>query len=353
MLVNVEWRAHLLDAGAVVQGDRIESFGDPQQEIQATATNDIVADLSSFSLVRVYGDDATTFLQGQLTNDIRLVDESHSQLSAYCNPKGRMLSVFRILMQDEHYLLQLPAPLLDTILTRLRMYVLRADVKLVSADEELQHIGVAGPKAVAIIDRQLGIVPDDDMACIAEGDLIVLRLPGIQPRFEIVTTLATAKRLWDGLGQDCRPVGTPAWAWLDIMAGLPNVYRETSEAFIPQMANLEILGGVSFGKGCYTGQEIVARMQYLGKLKQRMYRAHVFTTQQVPRPGDAIHTPDLPGQTVGTVVDARCSPESGYDMLAVIHKSSVQEGSLYLSGDQEARLSIEDLPYSLDDLVRQ
>lgn len=347
--MNVEWRAHLLDAGAVVQGDRIESFGNPQQEIQATATAEIVADLSGHSLLRVHGNDATTFLQGQLTNDIRLVDESHSQLSAYCNPKGRMLSIFRILMQNEDYLLQLPAPLLDTILTKLRIYVLRANVKLVSADEELQRIGIAGPKASEIIDRRLGIVPEDDTACIAERDLIVLRLPGIQPRFEIITTLATAKHLWDGLGQDCRPVGTPSWAWLDIMAGLPNIYRETSEAFIPQMTNLEILGGVSFGKGCYTGQEIVARMQYLGKLKQRMYRAHVFTTEQVPRPGDTIHTPDLPGQTVGTIVDARCSPESGYDMLAVIYKSSVQEGSLYLSGDQEARLTVRDLPYSLDD----
>ena len=351
--MNVEWRTHLLDTGAIVQGDRIESFGDSQQEIRAAATTDIVADLSSFSLIRVYGDDATTFLQGQFTNDIRLVDESHSQLSAYCNPKGRMLSIFRILMQDEHYLLQLPAPLLDTILTRLRMYMLRAKVKLASADEELQRIGVAGPQAAAIIDRQLGIVPEHDTACITEGDLTVLRLPGIQPRFEIITTLATAKRLWGGLGQDCRPVGTPSWAWLDIMAGLPNVYRETSEAFIPQMTNLEILGGVSFGKGCYAGQEIVARMQYLGKLKQRMYRAHVFTTQPVPRPGGAIHTPDLPDQTIGTIVDARCSPESGYDILAVIYKSSVREGSLYLSGDQEARLSVQDLPYSLDDPVPQ
>ncbi len=353
MVVNEQWRAHLLDAGAVVQGDRIESFGDPQQEIQAAATSNIVADLSSFSLIRVHGDDIVTFLQGQLTNDIRLVDESHSQLSAYCNPKGRVLAIFRIFTQAQHYLLQLPAPLRDTILTRLRMYVLRADVQLVSADKELQRIGVAGPQAPAAVNAQLGIVPESDAACITKDDLTVLRLPGIQPRFEIVTTLATAKRLWEGFGQDCRAVGAPAWAWLDIMAGLPNVYRETSEAFIPQMINLELLDGVSFGKGCYTGQEIVARMQYLGKLKQRMYRVHVFTTHQVPRPGDTIQSSDLPGHTVGTVVDARCSPESGYDMLAVIYKSSVQEGSLHLSGDPEARLSIEDLPYSLEELAHQ
>ena len=353
MTVNVEWRAHLLDAGAVVQGDRIESFGDPQQEIQAAATTNIVADLSSLTLIKVYGGDATSFLQGQLTNDIRLIDESHSQLSAYCNPKGRILTVFRILMQGEHYLLQLPIPLLDVILSRLRMYVLRADVKLVSVDEDLQRIGIAGPDAAAIIDRQLGIVPTALTACVAQGDLTVMRLPGIQPRFEIITTLATAKRLWDELGHDCRPVGTSVWAWLDIMTGLPNVYRETSEAFIPQMVNLEILGGVSFGKGCYTGQEIVARMQYLGKLKQRMYRAHVFTTQQVPRPGDTIQGSDLAGQTVGTIVDARRSPESGYDMLAVVYKRSVQEDSLCLSSDQEARLSIQRLPYSLDEPTGQ
>jgi len=162
-----------------------------------------------------------------------------------------------------------------------------------------------------------------------------------------------AKSLWDEFSQHLQLASFDAWRLSEIRAGMPVIYPQTSEAFVLQMANLDLLAGVNFNKGCYPGQEIVARMQYLGKLKQRMYRAHVFTTQQVPRPGDAIHTPDLPGQTVGTVVDARCSPESGYDMLAVIHKSSVQEGSLYLSGDQEARLSIEDLPYSPDDLVRQ
>lgn len=345
--MNAEWRAYLLDAGAVMQGGWVEHFGNPKQERQATATGDVIADLSNFSVIRIRGGDATTFLQGQLTNDIQRLDKSHSQISAYCNAKGRMLAIFRIFTRDSAYLLQLPASLLGTILTRLRMYVLRAKVKLDSADEELQRVGFAGPQAEEILDRRVGVVPRGDVSCITDGDLTVMRLPGVRPRFEVVAAPQTIKGLWERVEGDFVPVGAPAWAWLDIVAGVPNVYPETSEVFVPQMANLEILGGVSFEKGCYTGQEIIARMQYLGKLKQRMYRAHLFTSEQMPRPGDAIYAPDVPGQAVGTVVDARASPESGYDMLAVIYISSVETGVLHLGSDQGPRLTIKGLPYAL------
>ncbi|MDO8705651.1 MAG: hypothetical protein Q7J84_11975, partial [Sulfuricaulis sp.] len=131
-----------------------------------------------------------------------------------------------------------------------------------------------------------------------------------------------------------------------IMAGIPSVHPGTIEEFVPQMANLEAVGGVNFKKGCYPGQEIVARMQYLGKLKQRMYRAHV-QGGVLPRPGDAIFAPDFPGQSAGTVVDAQAAPDNGYDLLAVIQISSAGAGELHLKNEIGQLLSLQPLPYTL------
>lgn len=344
------WKAFLLDAGAVVQDGRVEHFGDPQEERRATATGNILADLSSVSLIRVEGDDATTFLQGQLTNDIRLLDEAHSQLSAYCNPKGRMLTIFRIFIRDSAYMLQLPASLRDSIANRLRMYVLRSKVTLKPGGEELQCIGLAGPGVQAILHTQIGFAPEGEDSCLTRDGFTAMRIPGLQPRFEIAGPPHATEDLWRCIKDHAVPVGASAWAWSDIMAGMPNIYPETSGAFVPQMANLELLGGVNFKKGCYSGQEIIARMYNLGKPKQRMYRAHVLT-DEAAKPGDAIYAPDLPGQSTGAVVDAQHSPAGGYDMLAVMHISSVEAGDLYLGSEHGPRLTIKDLPYRLVNAV--
>jgi folate-binding protein YgfZ len=139
------------------------------------------------------------------------------------------------------------------------------------------------------------------------------------------------------------------WSWLDIMAGLPTVLPETSEAFVPQMANLEILGGVNFKKGCYPGQEIVARMQYLGRLKQRMFRAHVDSPQR-PMPGLDVHCPEFGEQSAGAVVDAQPSPRGGYDLLAVIQISCARSEELRLGDRQGPRLKIETQPCAIPEM---
>jgi hypothetical protein len=141
------------------------------------------------------------------------------------------------------------------------------------------------------------------------------------------------------------------WDWLDIMAGIPGVHPETSDAFVPQMANLEIVGGVNFKKGCYPGQEIVARMQYLGKLKQRMYRAR-FEGNTQPHPGDSIFAPDFPGQSAGTVVAAQPAPDNGFDLLAVIQISSAEAGELHLGSETGPKLSLQNLPYPVAPATR-
>ena len=349
--MNPEWRALLEHSGAVFEAGSVRHFGNPERELQATAQGDVLVDLSSLSVLRAHGDDAQSFLQGQFSNDIRQVTETRSQLSAYCNPKGRMLAILRVFRTGEAYCLQLPGALAEATLKRLRMFVMRAKVKIELADAELLRIGLSGPNAETLIIAALGTAPTAVDDCLNADGITILRLPGPHARFEILGTPEKMLALWPQFSARAKPAGASVWAWLDIMAGIPNVLPGTVEEFVPQMANLDLVGGVSFTKGCYPGQEIVARMHYLGRLKQRMFRAHAETAEP-PRPGTPVFAPSLDGQSTGSVVDAQQSPEGGSDILAVVHLSSRDAGLLHVGSRDGARMVIKGLPYSLDPLPK-
>ena len=342
--MNPQWQAFLQNQGAVLEDGRVLHFGDPGAERRAARDGDVLVELSELALIRARGADALGFLNGQLSNDLRKLDDAHSQLSSYNSPKGRMLAIPRIFRRGEDYLLQLPAALAEDILKRLRMYVLRSKVTLEIADRELQRIGISGPRAEQLVREAVGSAPTDNEGCLTDSEVTVLRLPGPWPRFEIVAPTAAAVPLWERFAARARKAGAPVWRWLDIQAGVPNVFPGTVEEFVPQMANLELLGGVDFKKGCYPGQEIVARMQYLGRLKQRMYRAHV-EADASPQPGDPLHAPDFGEQPAGRVIDAEAAPEGGYDLLAVIQIVSVEGGEVRLGSLQGPLLAFRGLPY--------
>ncbi len=325
----------------------VSHFGDPQAERRHVADNDVIADLSHLSLICTTGEDASNFLQGQLSNDIRLVTATHSELAAYCSPQGRMFAVFRVFMRDGVYFLQLPASLMETTLKRLRMFVLRAKVRLDDADTGWVRIGVSGSNAVAILSDAGLATPDLVDACVTDGEVTVLRIAGPTPRFELIGRNETMEHLWTQLQMRLAPVGAAAWSWLDIAAGIPAVLPGTVEQFVPQMANLDLIDGINFKKGCYPGQEIVARMHYLGRLKQRMIRARVETGTR-PGPGTLIYAPDFAGQSAGTVVDAQQGPENGFDLLAVVQISSFKNGELHLASPSGPRLQLLEMPYSVE-----
>ena len=344
--MNPEWRTLLEHSGAVFEAGSVRHFGNPEHELRVTAQGDVLVDLSPLSILRAHGDDAQSFLQGQFSNDIRQVSETRSQLSAYCNPKGRMLAILRVFRIGEAYCLQLPGALAEATLKRLRMFVMRAKVKLDLADDELLRIGLSGPNAERLVVASLGAAPAAADDCLSVNGVTVLRLPGPHARFEILAAPEKMLALWPQFAAQAVPAGAAAWAWLDIMAGIPNILPGTVEEFVPQMANLDLVGGVSFTKGCYPGQEIVARMHYLGRLKQRMFRAHV-DTAETPSPGTPVFAPDFSAQSTGSVLDAQPSPDGGYDLLAVVHLSSYEAGTLQLASSEGPRLKIKDLPYSL------
>jgi folate-binding protein YgfZ len=334
----------MISDGASPLGGTV-TFAGVRADNRNAATQDVVCDLSHRSLIRVSGQDAAAFLQGQFSNDVRLVDAAHSQLSAYNSPKGRMLAVLRVLRYRDDFLLQVPGVLAADLVRRLRMYVLRSKVTLDIVDAAWQCVGLAGPDSIEKLRNVTASWPSAIDECVADNRVVVVRVPGAQPRFELLASMDAAPEIWRALrAAGCIPCGAAAWSWFDIVAGVPVVLPATVDAFVPQMANLDALNGISFTKGCYTGQEIVARMQYLGRLKQRMYLAHV-DGDIVPAPGESLFAPDFGEQAAGTVVDAQPAPDGGCDLLAVAQIASVERDEVHLARRDGPRLTFRPLPY--------
>jgi hypothetical protein len=349
------WKQFLTDHGAHIDADRVQHFGDnstneaSEKCAALSASDHVICDLSHFGLIRAQGEEAESFLQNQFCNDVRQVTATHSQLNGYCNPKGRMLAFFRLFQRDDCYYLRLPQEILEPSLKRLGMFVLMTKVTLDDYSNELVHIGFAGPEAEQRLAAVLGDVPQTTDAVTQINLFTVIRVPGAQPRFEIYGNCDAISQLWEQLAGEATPVGSSSWELLDIHAAIPEVLPQTLEAFVPQMLNLQAIEALSFKKGCYPGQEIVARMHYLGKLKRHMYRAHS-DTDIVPAPGDSLFAQGSEsGQGVGKVVRAQANPDGGIDLLAVIEISSAEERGLHLYDSDGPQLKLQNLPYSLDE----
>jgi folate-binding protein YgfZ len=300
-------------------------------------------DLSHFGLIQIEGEDALQLLQGQFTNDMREVTEQHSNLSGWCSPKGRMLANFRVMRRGDAYLLQLPLAQLEVVLKRLRLFVLRSKVTLSDVSDHWARFGLSGTCADSLLQEHFQALPRRANEVLVTNDRLLIRMPGSTPRYELLGPPAEMIRIWESCEAQATPMDSGFWALQEIRAGIPTVYPETSEAFVPQMANMQLIDGVSFTKGCYTGQEVVARMQYLGKLKRRMYLAHVVSAN-APKPGDELFARgSTSGQGAGKVVDAQPAGD-GYDLLAVIEINSLEQQSVHL-GEAGPALELLDLPY--------
>lgn len=306
----------------------------------------ILTDLDNYGLIEASGDDAATFLQNQLSNDTQLVTEDNTQLNSYCTPKGRMLTVFRLFQMGDKYYLRMPKSLLEPVMKRLQMYILRSKVALRNTNEELRSIGVAGPGISDLLRSVVEVIPEKtDTACRRDPHYII-RIPGTE-RFEIITTLESGKTLWTQLQDELQISGQDGWPLLDIVGGIPTVYPETVEHFVPQMANLHLVNGVSFKKGCYPGQEVVARMQYRGTLKRRMHLISL-ATDTPPIPGSqVVSVKDGKTHDAGEIVDARQINNHTSLGLAVLQINSLDQ-PLHIGDHTGPPLKLLELPYDFD-----
>ncbi len=330
----------LLSAGrARWQDSRLLDFGEPAAERRALATACALMPLPSLATWQIQGADAASFLQGQTTNDVAALAPEQWQTSGYCNPKGRLLATLLLARNaPEAFLAILPASLSETVFARLTRYVLRAKVKLAPAP--LASLGLAGPLAAATLAGANLPCPQPGRLH-AAGSAWVL---GLAPtRFLVLVPQETLAALWCTLSANAQPSGEALWDALDIAAGLATVLPQTHESFVPQMLNLDLVGGLSYHKGCYPGQEIVARMHYLGRLKERLYRASVAVPP--PAAGERLYSPAFAEQPCGTVVLASAGEGGQAEFLAVLQVAAAQSGDVRLGTPLGPRLEFLPLPY--------
>jgi tRNA-modifying protein YgfZ len=343
--MNQQWRTFLKSQSATINDADEVSF---ENGDQLTECN--IFDLSHLRLTSISGEDAEGFLQGQFTNDIRAVSQEHHQMSGYCTPKGRMLANFRICSNTGQYILQTPTDTQPALIKRLSMFVLRSNVTIEDVSNNRIAIGIAGECCQELLKSHFRTVPFEPGQATEENGVSLLRLPGPSPRYMLVGQPSQITAIWE----DCLPRASATnhelWTLLDIRSGIPTVYADTAESFVPQMVNMQMVDGVSFDKGCYVGQEIVARMKYLGTLKRRMYLARVDAKKQ-PLPGDEIYSPldAESGQGHGNVVMSARSGQGCYETLAVLNSSSHENGNLHLESETGPALEFSAMPYQITD----
>lgn len=297
--------------------------------------------LAHEGILAVRGSDAGKFLQGQLTCNINYLSDEHAGLGARCMVKGRMQSSFRILPQGDGYLLAMASELLDAQLADLKKYAVFSKAKLTDESPAWARFGLQHGETAL---EALGLnVPEAAGATVRHDNLIALRVSA--GRVELWVPAEQASAVRDTLAAALPEGSLNDWLLGQIRAGIGQVMGPTRELFIPQMINLQAVDGVSFKKGCYTGQEIVARMQYLGKLKRRQYRL-ALDQADVPAPGAEIFSPTH-GSSVGEVVIA-ASTGNRVELLAVLSADAVADDNLHLGSLEGPRLTLLDLPYELD-----
>lgn len=347
MTTNSPWLDFLKQQNAQIENNIVTHFGDKDAERQASVTDSILCDLTHLGCISVTGEESQSFLQNQLSNDIKDVSEQRSQLNAYCTAKGRALALLRVFQFQDSYFMQLPVGQIEATLKRLQMFVMMSKVTLQEATDQFVAFGLSGANATQLLQNIVNDPPQQNDHCITSESLVTGKISGPQPRYIIAGNYEHVTDAWNQLKTQATVCGNHVWSYLDIQAGIPQIYTNNSEEFVPQMLNLHSVDGISFQKGCYPGQEVVARMHFLGKLKRRMYLAHV-DTDQVPQPGDLIFTEDSQAdQGIGRVVQSQPAPGGGVELLAVLQIAAADDKPAHLHSMDGPILSFKELPYSV------
>ena len=291
------------------------------------------AELSQYGLLEASGSDARAFLHAQLTNDIEKLATGEARYAGWCSAKGRLLASFLVVPHADGYLLQLSRDLAPAVAKRLSMFILRSKVSIGDASDAWLQFGLWGDGAEAAL-SELGLTPPTKELAVARHQNLLAVYVSAQ-RYLLLAPATERARIGVLRGAS----DESGWMLEEIRSGRPLVTQATQDQFVPQMVNYERLGAVDFQKGCYPGQEIVARAQYRGQVKRRMVRVR---TPVELRPGQDLYSDDLPGQASGTVVNS-----AGEEALAVVQTSTLEKGAALRAESQDAPLEVLPLPYAV------
>ncbi|MBT3308973.1 MAG: folate-binding protein YgfZ [Gammaproteobacteria bacterium] len=335
--MNSDWKSYLTNNGAELVQDIVVSFGNIEQERHIVGSGDVMCDLSHLAILEVCGEDSIEFLQNQFTNDVATLAVGKSQFDGWCTPKGRLLALFRVTrVAEDRFLLILPRDLVEGVEKKLQMFIFRSKVTINNLSEDAVRIGLSGPKAEAQLSAVAEASPlpsEVDSAVITDKCTIVRLRPGPHPRFLVVTEAEPAQKIWSHFDVQSAPIGRGAWELLKIRAGVPSVFLQTQESFVPQMLNLQAINGLSFQKGCYPGQEVVARMEYLGKLKRKMFSIFIHE-ESAPTIGSKLYSASsTSAQGAGEVIAIEKDGDGAWEGLAVIEVSAAEADDVTLSED--------------------
>jgi folate-binding protein YgfZ len=337
------------------QATRQAAYSRPLEGLVQARDNAIVCDLTDYALLAFDGPDAADFLHRQLSSDVQALSAERCQLATYNSPKGRVLATLTLWRTETGFLVQLPAAIAEPIRRRLSMYILRSKVQASDVTDRFLRFGIGGPNAQQMLIAAGLPSPETDYGLIrgapfqsgeASGRVdYALRLGA--NRYELVfAETDSALAVWRALEEHgAKPAEFAAWRWLTLVTGIAEVGAETQDQFVAQMLNYELIGGISFTKGCYPGQEIVARTQYRGEVKRRTVLGHAAAAQE-PAAGSVIFSEGT-DQPIGMVINCAASPASGYDLLACLHLEFAAASRLHLGTPDGPQLVLNELPYHL------
>ena len=313
-------------------------------QFSADLNKPTLVNLSHLACYRIDGDDASAFLQGQFSNDINDVTPSTGQLSSYCTPKGRMLAIFYICKRDNSYYLVTSSDIAEEVMKRLQMFVMRSAVTITCLEDTLL-LGVCHDTQHNLL-KALQLQPTESHYQVsANDDYICMNIPSDNARYLVIADPSALSHLSDLTTNDINIYDASYWQWLDILAGLPSISANVQEAFVPQMANMELIEGVSFSKGCYPGQEVVARLHYLGNANRRMFRIEADQDEDIDI-GDDIFTQDSE-QPIGKFISVVKESQQKYSGLAVLRIEAAKKNQLAIGSASGNSAQILPLPYEV------
>jgi len=334
-----DWQTFLTTQGGIVEDGVLLGFS----EYDNKTFDNFITDLSHLALIDVSGEDADDFLNGQFTTNIKQLAKDHLQFSAWCNPKGQVKTTFYIYRHETGFNILLPVDLRDSFIKQLQMYIMRADVKLIDKSNKLVRVGIQTNNN-KLMAELMGPIPEQNSGITIQNDLHCLHAFGSEntsQRYIFIGSVERIKTLWKDFSQNSCPVGATIWELLDIQAASPWLSSLTTEKFLPQMLNLDLIDGLDYQKGCYPGQEIIARLHFRGQLKRSLYLATCSLDAQ-PVIADQLYISDHEN-SVGVIINVQAF-EDKYYLLAVIEKELV-EHQLALRETNGARLTLQPLPY--------
>jgi len=334
--------------------NQIKTFGQAELERFLIKNGPVLTSLSHQGLIKVSGSDAMIFLQGQLSTNIERVNESMAQFSSYCDPKGQVLALFLIFKYNGSFYLNFNQTLKESVFKRLSMFIMRSDVQLSDVSNEFIHIGFAGEFADLDIQRRLNtkIKHEYETGIIdAEGmkDVCVIKVPGPYHKYDLFGPADQMEKVWTTLKSNAETTNTYDWNLLNIAAGIPDINTQTSAQFLAQFLNLDKINAIDFKKGCFPGQEMIARVHYRGKVTKRMFRIRCEAVQEL-KPGKILFLIDSEGKSHKlTIILTNPGIHEGTLCLAVGTLKSLCsiEGALTTESGHPA--FIEPLPYSVID----